>query len=180
MPLNIKHKHKMKKVLLVAIMAVAGLTASAQTESKGKTRFSIGFEAGLPIGDAGDFYGSILGGSVKAEIPVSSFFATVSAGYSSLSPKKEWKDLGVESAGVVPLKAGIKYFFAKNLYGAGELGAAIGTEKGSETAFAWSPGIGISYPVSDKNDIDFGVRYESWSNDGNSTDQIGFRIALKF
>ena len=171
----------MKKILLLAVFAVAAFTVSAQTEGKGKTRFSIGLEAGLPVGDAGDFYSSILGGSVKAEIPVaSSLFATISGGYTSLSPKKEWKDLGVESAGIVPLKAGLKYFFTKNIYGAGEIGAAVGTEKGAETLFAWTPGIGISYPVSDKNDVDFGVRYESWSKDGGSIDQIGFHIALKF
>ena len=177
----------MKKILLLAVFAVAAFTVSAQTEGKGKTRFSIGLEAGLPVGDAGDIYSSILGGSVKAEIPVaSSLFATVSGGYSSLSYEKEIKEaleaFGIDEnpGGVVPLKAGLKYFFNKNIYGAAELGAAIGTKKDSETAFAWAPGVGISYPVSDKNDIDFGVRYESWSKDGNSTDQIGFRIALKF
>ena len=55
----------MKKVLLVAVLAVAGLTASAQTESKGKTRFRIGLEAGLPVGDAADAFGFAIGGTAK-------------------------------------------------------------------------------------------------------------------
>ena len=179
----------MKKILLVAVFAVAAFCASAQTEStsKGRTRFSIGLEAGLPVGDFDDVFSFGIGGTAKAEIPVASkAFATVSAGYTSLSYtddlKKSFKAIGVDdkAQGFVPLKAGLKYFFGKNFYGAGELGAAIGTAKGADTRFAWSPGIGISYPVSDKNDIDAGIRYESWSKDGNSIDQIGFHVALKF
>ena len=170
----------MKKILLVAVFAVVAFTASAQTEAKGRTRFSIGLEAGLPIGDAGDVYSSMLGGSVKVEIPVASaLFATVSGGYTKPSLKKELKDFGFESSGIIPLKAGLKYFFTSNFYGAGEIGAAIGTADGAETLLAFAPGIGISYPVSDKNDIDAGVRYESWSKNG-SINQIGFHVALKF
>ncbi|MEJ6979602.1 outer membrane beta-barrel protein [Pedobacter sp. P351] len=174
----------MKKILLLAVFAAAAFTASAQ---ESRTRFSIGLEAGLPVGDAGDVFSFGIGGTAKAEIPVAAkAFATVSAGYTSLSLEKDVKDafdaLGIDSdpQGFVPLKAGLKYFFGKNFYGAGELGAAIGTKKGSETAFAWAPGIGISYPVSARNDIDAGLRYESWSQNGGSIDQIGFHIALKF
>ncbi len=177
----------MKKILLVAVFAVVAFSASAQSEGKGRTRFSVGLEAGLPVGDAGDVFSLGIGGAAKAEIPVSSkAFATISAGYTSLSYESEVKDafkaFGIDAKpqGFVPLKAGLKYFFGKNFYGAGELGAAIGTEKGVGTSLAWAPGIGISYPVSDKNDIDAGVRYESWSKDGGSIDQIGFHIALKF
>ncbi|HEX8378505.1 MAG TPA: hypothetical protein VF602_11865 [Pedobacter sp.] len=171
----------MKKILLLAVFAVVAFSASAQTEGKGRTRFSVGLEAGLPIGDAGDVYSSMLGGALKVEIPVaSSLFATVSGGYTNLSYKKVFKDLGFESTGVIPLKGGVKYFFGKNFYGAGELGAVIGTEKDSETLLTIAPGVGISYPVSDKNDIDAGIRYESWSKNGGSINQIGFHVALKF
>ena len=172
----------MKKILLTALIALTAGFASAQEsgESKGKTRFSVGLEAGIPTGDAGDVFSLAIGGSAKVEVPVAaSLFATGSAGYTSLSPKKEFKDFGAESMGFIPVKAGAKYFFTENIYGAGELGAVFGTEKGSETAFVWTPGVGISFPVSDKNAVDFDVRYESWSNNG-SIDQIGFRVALKF
>ncbi|TZF83712.1 outer membrane beta-barrel protein [Pedobacter sp. BS3] len=171
----------MKKLfLLTAVIALAVSVASAQSTSKGKTRFGVAFEAGIPVGDAGDVYSVALGGSLRAEIPFAqSFFGTVSAGYTSWAPKKEWKDLGAEAAGFVPVKVGGKYFFAQNIYGAVELGAAIGTESGSSTAFAWAPGVGVSFPVSDKNDIDAGVRYESWNKNG-SIDQVAFHVAFKF
>jgi len=167
----------MKKLLLIAAIGFASLSASAQTE-KGKTKFGIALEAGIPTGDAGDFYSVALGGSLLVEHPIAtSLKLTGSAGYTNLSIKDEF---GGGSTGAIPVKAGAKYFFAKNFYGQGELGAAFGTEKNSETAFAWAPGIGLSYPVSDKTDFDAGVRYESWSANGGSTDQIAFRVALKF
>ena len=169
----------MKKTLLVAVLAVAAFTASAQTESKGRTRLSVGLEAGLPTGDAADVYSFAIGGTLKAEKPLAqSLFGTLSAGYTSLSVKEEFKDF-LDAFGAIPVKAGAKYFFSPNFYGAGEIGAAFGTQKGSETSFILAPGVGISYPVSDKNDIDAGVRYENWSNNG-SIGQIGFHVALKF
>jgi len=169
----------MKKVLLIAAVALASLSASAQSESK--TKFGVALEAGIPSGDAGDVFSLAIGGSVFVEKPVASSFAvTGSAGYTSWSPKKEWKDLGAEAIGYIPVKAGGKYYFGKNFYGQGELGASFGTKDGSKTAFIWTPGVGISYPVSDKLDFDAGARYESWSADGGSMDQIAFRVALKF
>jgi hypothetical protein len=176
----------MNKILLVVALAVASFTATAQTEGTGKTRFSIGLEAGLPVGDAADAYSFAIGGAVKAEKPVGkSLAATLSAGYTSLSFKEEYKDLfkaigfDLDPIGVIPVKAGLRYYFNKSFYGAGELGAAFGTDKGSETLFIYSPGVGFSLPVSDKNAVDAGVRYENWSNDG-SIGQVGFHVALKF
>jgi len=176
----------MKKVLLIAAIAVASLSASAQTE-KGKTKFGIALEAGIPTGDAGDVYDLAIGGSLLLEHPITtSLNLTGSAGFTSWSIKNDVKDtykaLGIdtESPSFIPVKAGAKYYFAKNFYAQGELGAAFGTKKGYDTGFIWTPGLGLSYPVSDKTDFDAGVRYESWSANGGSTDQIAFRVALKF
>lgn len=181
----------MKKGLLIAALAMTVGVASAQesttkTTSNGKTRFSIGLEAGLPTGNAADGYGAFLGGAAKVEVPVAPKLAiTGSAGYSNLSLDKDLKDffeaLGVDapSADFIPVKAGGKYFFGKNFYGAAELGASFGIGDTKGTAFVWSPGIGASFPVSAKNDVDFGVRYESWEDEG-SLSQVGFHVGLKF
>lgn len=179
----------MKKGLLIAALAMTVGVASAQestTKTNGKPRFSIGLEAGLPTGTAADRYGVFLGGAAKVEVPVAPKFAfTGSAGYSNLSLDKDFKDafeaLGVDapSADFIPVKAGGKYFFGKNFYGAAEVGASFGIGDTKGTAFVWAPGLGASFPVSAKNDIDFGVRYESWEDEG-SLSQVGFHIALKF
>ena len=168
----------MKKMFLIAAVAFTSLTASAQSE---KTQFGVALEAGIPSGDAGDVYSLAIGGSVFVEKPLAgSLAATGSVGYTSWSPKKELKDLGVESYGVVPLKVGAKYYFGANFYGQGELGAAFGTSEGAKTGFLYAPGVGISYPVSDKTAFDAGVRYESFSVNEVSIGQIAFRVALKF
>ncbi|WP_423147669.1 outer membrane beta-barrel protein [Rubrolithibacter danxiaensis] len=177
----------MKKILLAVLIAfTTSFAFSQESSSKGKTKFSIGLEAGIPVGNAGDLFGLAIGGSAKVEVPVApSFFVTGSAGFINLSYKKDIKDafevVGIDapSQNFIPVKAGGKYFFNKNIYGAGELGVAIGTADGAGTAFAWTPGVGVVFPVSDKTDFDAGVRYESWSDNG-SLDQVAFRVALRF
>ena len=174
----------MKKILLFVALALTVRVASAQetanTPVKARTRFSIGIEAGIPTGDASDALGAFLGGTAKVELPVaSSFFVTGSAGYTAGIYKEEIRDAFDVSFGAIPVKVGGKYFFGKNFYGAAELGAAFAAGDNEGTAFVWAPGVGASFPVSAKNDIDFGVRYESWENEG-SISQVGFHVALKF
>lgn len=164
----------MKKVLLTTIAVLTAGFIFAQSE-KGKPSFNAGIELGLPVGDFGDVYSIGIGASVQAELPVAeSLLATGSVGYSSFSPKSDFKDF-IDAAGFIPVKVGAKYFFANNFYGAAQVGASIGTADGSETTFAWTPGIGMIF-----NKIDAGIRYESWTKDGASLDQIGLRVAYKF
>lgn len=170
----------MKKVLLSLLMVAGlGLAASAQTEGA-VNKISVGPEFLLPMGTLGDVYSLGYGGSVQGEFNVApSLNLTASAGYISLTPKKEFKDFGFENSGVVPVKAGAKYYFGGNFYGAGELGAAFSTNEGGSTAFVYAPTLGASFAVSDKSSIDLGIRYEGWSNNGTSS-FIGIRAAFAF
>ncbi|TWR27051.1 hypothetical protein FPZ42_08440 [Mucilaginibacter achroorhodeus] len=163
----------MKKLFFVlAIIAGTAFTASAQSSSSG--HFSIGFDGGFPVGSSSDVYSVVLGGNLKYEQPIASAtYFTVSAGYSSLKVKDVF---GGGSLGYVPLKAGIKYYFnGAGFYGEGQLGAAISTESGGGTAFAYSPGIGYTID----GGFDLGVRYEGWSKNGTFS-QIGFRVGYNF
>ncbi|MBS7564412.1 hypothetical protein KHS38_08330 [Mucilaginibacter sp. Bleaf8] len=177
----------MKQTLLVAIL-VAGLFmgASAQSKYSSGPKLSIGLDFGVPTGSLADGYSIGFGGNGKVEIPVApAFNFTLTAGYISYYYKDEIKQLakyfGEDTyTGFVPLKAGGKYYFSPNFYGEGELGALIGTNNNAGTSFVYSPGIGVSFPVTNKNDIDFGVRYEGWSQDGSTASQVAFRIAYKF
>jgi hypothetical protein len=177
----------MKKLIFTLLAAVAFSASFAQTKSTSSgAKLSVGLEFGLPVGNFGNAYTIGFGGSGKAEIPVSSAFNfTMTAGYTTYYYEKPIKDLakafGADTyQGYVPLKVGGKYFFSPNVYGEAEIGAAIGTNNSAGTAFAYAPGLGLSYPVSDKHDIDFGVRYEGWSQDGGNVGQVAFRIAYKF
>jgi len=168
----------MKKVL-VATMLFVGIAVSGFAQKKG-SNFSIGLEAGLPVGSTSNFYTVAIGGSLKYEAPIATGTSfTLTAGYTSFQGKTvTYPVIGAvktPALGVIPVKAGIKYFFADAFYGEAQLGAAFGTKSGSGTAFAYSPGIG--YKFSDV--VDLGVRYEAWSNNG-TVSQVAARLGFSF
>ena len=120
------------------------------------------------------------------EIPATpQFFITATAGYTSFYLKNDVKNtlqafgLSTEPAGFVPLKVGGKYYFNPLFYAEGEIGASIGTNRGSGTAFAYAPGFGVSVPLIGRNAVDIGLRYEGWSQNYNFN-QLALRLAYKF
>ncbi|MEE1944999.1 hypothetical protein VRU48_07770 [Pedobacter sp. KR3-3] len=174
----------MKKLLLsLALVAGLGFAASAQTEGAVR-KLSIGAEFGLPTEKNSDSF--IVGGSLQYEHPIAkSFNLTGSAGYLSTMATGDTKDalkaLGLKTSyGSIPVKAGGKYYFGGNFYGAGEVGAVFSTETGGGTAFTFAPTLGASFSVADKSSLDFGLRYENWSRSGNSAGFIGLRAAYAF
>lgn len=184
----------MKKLLLMfTLVAIVASAASAQrTTTRRKkaapaTKFSVGLELGAPTGDYNrHIFGVGIGGSGKIEIPATRQFAiTATAGYTSFYFKDDYRNslrafgFSTTPAGFVPLKVGGKYYFSPVFYGEGEIGAAIGTNRGNGAAFAYAPGIGVSLPLAGRNAIDLGLRFESWSQDV-SFNQFGFRVAYKF
>ncbi len=174
----------MKKLLLsLALVAGLGLAANAQTEGAVR-KLSVGAEFGFPTGDNSKD-NLIVGGSLQYEHPVaSSFNITLSGGYLSRmitgDSKKVLEAFGQKTNyGYVPVKAGGKYYFGGNFYGAAELGATFATTSGGGTAFTYAPGLGASFSIADKSSLDFGVRYESWSNNG-TVSFVGLRAAYAF
>jgi hypothetical protein len=170
----------MKKLLLV--LAVLGGTAvSCFAQSSGGTaKFSIGVDAAIPTGTSSDIYNAGFGGSIKYEAPAATnLYVTVSAGYEAFMVKSEFTSLGIKSSyGFVPLKAGLKYYFMEDgtgFFGEAQIGAAISTESGGGTAFAYAPGLG--YTVD--GGFEAGVRYEGWSKDG-TFGQFALRLAYRF
>nr|WP_294793733.1 outer membrane beta-barrel protein [uncultured Mucilaginibacter sp.] len=162
----------MKKILLATLLFV-GVAATSFAQDGGK--FSVGVEAGLPVGDVSNAFNFVIGGSLKYDLPIATATNfTISAGYSSFQGKSI-SGFKIPAAGFVPVKAGIKYFFAESFYGEAQVGAAFSTQSGGGTAFAYSPGIG--YKFSDV--VDLGIRYEAWSKDG-TVGQIGARLGFSF
>ncbi|PJJ80166.1 outer membrane beta-barrel protein [Mucilaginibacter auburnensis] len=172
----------MKKVLLATLLFL-GVAATSFAQDGGK--FSIGVEAGLPVGSASDVSSFAIGGSLKYALPIAEKTAfTASAGYTFFSYKSDIKNalkaLGVndKGQGFIPVKLGIKYDLADALYAEGQLGATFITTSGADkkVAFAYAPGIG--YKFSDV--LDLGVRYEGWSVSGGTTSQIAARLGFSF
>ncbi|TFF34938.1 hypothetical protein [Mucilaginibacter psychrotolerans] len=167
----------MKKVLFaMTVLCGLSLGAFAQSSSSQDSKFSIGFEGGLPTGDAKQAYNAVLGASLKYDYNVATgTYLTGSAGYNAFLVKSQYKSIVGSTDGAIPVKAGIKYFFGSGFYGEGQLGAAFSTESGGGTAFVYSPGIGYDFG----SGVDVGVRYEAWSKDG-TIGQVGLRLGFSF
>jgi hypothetical protein len=164
----------MKKVLLL-LTVLCGLSISSFAQSSKQGHFSIGFEAGLPVGDASDVYNAVIGGSLKYDLPIAAkTYFNVSAGYNAFLTKDRYKPFLGSSNGAVPLKAGLKYFADQRFFIEGQLGAAFSTESGGSTFFVYSPGVGYAF-----DGFEAGIRYEGWSNNGTIS-QLGLRLAVNF
>jgi hypothetical protein len=172
----------MKKFLLaLVLLSGAAFSSFAQTSKEGG-KFSIGLEAGLPVGSYKDVSSFVIGGSLKYDHPIAeNTFVTGSAGYNKFISKSDFKDIGYSFYGI-PVKVGVKYFFAESFYGEAQLGAAFtrasadNTPSSSKTAFAYAPGIGYSFG----GGVDLGVRYEGWAISGGTISQIAARLAYSF
>jgi hypothetical protein len=75
----------MKKIAIFSLLLVSALFVNAQDgASKGDIKFSAGAELGLPLGDAGEAYSTVIGASVQGDYHVSDKLAlTLNAGYTS-------------------------------------------------------------------------------------------------
>ncbi|WP_316811996.1 outer membrane beta-barrel protein [Pedobacter heparinus] len=161
--------------LLASAVAVVALfftsNVNAQSGDSKAWRLGVGLNVGVPTTTG---YSLAIGGDLRLQKDFSSNVSgLLSAGYTSFSLKDSY---GGGSFGMVPVKAGAKFFLAESLYASAEVGAGFGTESGSSTAFLWAPGIGYGFD----NGLDLGLRYEGAEFSGASLGQVALRIAYGF
>jgi len=177
----------MKRVLLLTVIAgtfaFSNVSAQKKDPAMSGQKLGIGVDFGLPTGDLNKGYKLGIGGSLLFQTPVAqNLNFTASAGYLSFTGK-EFTSPGigtykVQSYAAIPVKAGLRYFLAENIFVGGELGAAFGTSSGAGTSFVYAPNLGVEFPVADKSTIELGARYESWSK--GPARFVGFRLAYNF
>ncbi|MES2455281.1 MAG: outer membrane beta-barrel protein [Bacteroidota bacterium] len=173
----------MKKLLLLT--AIAGVftfsNVKAQDAAMSGPKLGVGVEFGFPTGDFGDVSEFGVGGSLLYQHPIAkNLKLTGSAGYLNFKGKDiPGGILKYSDAGFIPVKAGLRYFLAENIFVNGEVGAVFGTKEDAGTAFAYSPGIGVEFPVADKSALELSARYEGWSNNGTLS-FVGLRLAWNF
>lgn len=169
----------MKTIIL--FFAAITLTAATVNAQLG-TSFSIGLEGAVPMGkfnDAGYKFG--IGGSVQVDHKVASDMAlTLNAGYITHNNKNSSPSYRFN---VIPVLAGVKYWFSPKVYGSGQLGAAFNSVKvnnassnATSTGFAYSPGIGFNI----SNSVDLLIKYFGNSVDGVAFSSVGARLAYNF
>ncbi|MBK0378386.1 hypothetical protein [Mucilaginibacter segetis] len=164
----------MKKFILLAFL-FASFIAKAQVAPQ--KAFSVGLDLGFP---SNSIYNVAFGGYGKAEVPIAnSLSLSVTAGYTSVYFKSSL--IGSSSSqdpiGIVPLKAGAKYFFSPGFYAEGELGTAIETNYDKDKLFAYSIGPGFIIPTGKHTGVDFGFRYENWGS--GRIRLTAFRVAYR-
>jgi hypothetical protein len=183
----------MKKILLLsALLCAISIKMFAQNlEDK---HFTVAVDAGLPVGNASNFYSVGIGADLKYSYTVASNVSiSLSAGYTEFIGKDFNYSyvnydpiLGstynaslagrVNNGGIIPVKAGVRYFAnAKGgLFVEAQAGAAFSTQSGDGVAFAYSPGVGYTFT----NGFEIGGRYEGWSKDG-TFGQAALRVAFR-
>jgi hypothetical protein len=184
---------KVTKLLAAATVAVAifiGSSAKAQTITPNKLRFGVGVEGGAVTGEAHDYSNLELGGTARLQYGLSNNFAiTLTSGYYNFFGKTvPGTNDKYQSEGMVPVKAGIKYFFTDNLYFGAEAGVGIETkafalpstenvssDQVTNNKLLLTPGVGWA-----NKHWDVGARYENYSGGVNSYGLVGLRVAYGF
>lgn len=166
------------KLVAIAIAAVATFFATnVKAQDSNPWRLGIGVEAGVPTGNAHDISNFSLGGTARLQYGADKGLAwTLTSGYYNMFLKSPYKDIpGAQDVGIVPVKVGLKAYFAPSIYFGAEAGAGFETTGAKDTKLILSPGIGWS-----SSSWDVGVRYENFSGQSNNYGMVGLRVAYGF
>lgn len=174
---------KSSKLITVALSAAALFFAGSikaqttKTADNSKLRLGIGVEAGIPTGNAHNVSDFELGGTARLQYDLDKSLAlTLTSGYYNMFGKDiPGTTVKYQSLGIVPLKAGIKAFFASDLYFGAEVGAGFETNSGGSTKFIASPALGYA-----NRTWDVSARYENFSGQNNNYGLVGLRLAYAF
>jgi hypothetical protein len=174
-----------KTLLFLVTFLIVALGAFAQVTMA--PHVSVGGEYGLTTGNLSNAYGSVIGGSVKLEIPVSSpkFNLTATMGLTEYLVRLDYNGPpNLKPNQFLPVELGAKYYFSKIAYIEGDAGISLNLQDnftGSPRAFIYSPVIGFSAPTTNhKGTIDLGLRYESRVQSAGNINQVALRLAYRF
>lgn len=168
------------KLVAAAITGVAlfiGTNVKAQSSSDSKLRFGIAAEVGAPTGAAHNGSNIYAGITPRLQYGADEGLAwTLTSGYYNFFGKQiPGTNVNYSSLGLVPVKLGVKGFFADNLYFGAEAGAGFETNKGGNTKLILAPGLGYA---NEKWDIS--ARYENFSGQSVNYGLVGLRVAYGF
>lgn len=162
-----------KNVVLVFVLSLSLLSSlPSKAQKSNPLRFGVGANFGTTLKDPTRF---VLGADGRLQIPLgNSFSAIATTGYYHFF-KNENKGV-TEGIGVIPLKAGLKYFPIKNVYIAGEAGAGFFTKGDNNVSFVYSPSAGLAFA----NGLDISLKYENFTKFDGYTSQLALRLAYGF
>jgi len=162
-----------------AIFISANVNAQTTTTKTNPDQWhlGIGIEGGAVTGDAKTVSNVDLGGTVRLQYsPADNFAYTLTSGYYAFLPRTiPGTDTKYNTLGIIPVKVGVKLFFAPQIYFGAEAGAGFETDSYNYTKLILSPAVGYA-----SKSWDVGVRYENFSGQGNNFGLVGLRVAYAF
>lgn len=174
-------KNKCKLIACACILLAGLLTekAKAQIAVPGQLQGSVGVEISDPTGNARIGSHFSLGGTARLQYGLSNSIAitATSGAYHFFMIDIPGTNKPYNSYGVIPVKAGIKAFFAPNVYVGAEAGFAIeATDSGfGPERVLLSPALGYA-----TQHLDFAVHYENFSGGGDHYGLVSLRLAYAF
>jgi hypothetical protein len=181
-------------LLLITSLCIG---AKAQSHLPDTLRIGVGLEGISTTGGFSKSYNSALGGSLRADIPVTGkWYATVSVGFNNFftatdvaaNDPRAILNVTTPSLQTIPLKVGLKYMLIGTFYLQGEVGETLLANKAkvyaiSSSAFTYAPQLGMIFPLKKHTYIDAGVRYEfvsSFYNDDVKNNFWAAHVAYTF
>jgi hypothetical protein len=163
----------MKFSLVVIVLMLAWIPAQSQLKG-----FSLGpfAEAAWPAGNFKETNKNGYGAGLGADIRLGKIGLTGSVGYMHFGGKtinKEAGPIDMPSINAVPVRVGLKYRIIPVLYAKLESGVAKFTG-GDESAFIFSPGIGVRILG-----FDFQAKYEIWKSE-QTYSFLGLKAGINF
>lgn len=159
---------RMKMQLLVLACAVLAIAGHAQPKSPVRMGIAINMGGTLKAPER-------LGAGLDLRLQKS-----LGSGISGIATTGYYRffkpDKGSRDIGLVPLKAGLKYFPARNVYAAAEVGVGIATQHGQETSFVFSPSVGLAFAQG----FDISMKYENFTTYNGYLQQLALRLAYGF
>lgn len=159
------------KFLFKLLIIICALCSSISGFSQSSWRVGFGLNPGVATSKA---FRYTLGADVRVQKNFSDRIAgTLTAGFTHFFEKDHFAGYSQYGSpyNVIPVKAGLKYFVAPQVYVGGEAGAGIAFEQWG-TSFLWSPSVGIAL----HNGLDLSLKYEDYTK-SPATKDIALRLA---
>lgn len=171
----------MRKAFIIILLTLATLAANAQA-GKGIT-LSVGPEFNIPLnttsynyGELRNYYNDGVSGTIKLEAPATNnLHLVLSADFAWYANAQKYLIVPLNPTEYqpggynhfftthpyeyLPLKGGLRYYFARYFYVDGEVGAAIKANSNTTSSFIYSASAGFIIPFNAKNGLDFNFGY---------------------
>ena len=162
-----KKKQWLQLAVVIMICAATAMSAKAQN---GGPRLGIGVDVGSTLKSP---VRTTLGADLRLQQPFGKGLSGIlTTGYYQFFKADSYNP----GFGIIPLKAGLKFFPVKNVYISGEVGAGFGTKKGAGTSFVYSPSFGLAFG----DGFDVSLKYENFTDYDGYAQQLALRLAYGF